>query len=76
MKIEGKLLLEPKQFRPSFPEWVVKGVLNPGAARLADGRILIYVRVAETAGQSHEQLIKNGPVVDIDLLSTIQRSTQ
>lgn len=70
MKIEGKLLLEPKQFRPSFDGWVVKGVINPGASRLPDGRILIYVRVAETAGQAHEQMV-SCPVITSESYDTV-----
>jgi len=51
MKIIDKLLLKPEDFQPSFSDWEIKGVLNPGAVRLPDKRILLYVRVAESAIQ-------------------------
>lgn len=47
MKIIDKLLLTPKDLKPSFPDWTVKGVLNPGAIRLPSKKILLFVRVAE-----------------------------
>ena len=47
MKIIDKLLLKPKDLKPSFHDWTVKGVLNPGAIRLPNGKILLFVRVAE-----------------------------
>ncbi|MDO8508301.1 MAG: hypothetical protein Q7S27_01300 [Nanoarchaeota archaeon] len=48
MKIIDKLLLKPTDFKPSFIDWEIKGILNPGAIRLADKRVLLYVRVAES----------------------------
>ncbi len=42
-----KLLLTPKDIEPSFPDWEVKGVLNPGGIRAKDGKIVLYARVAE-----------------------------
>jgi beta-1,2-mannobiose phosphorylase / 1,2-beta-oligomannan phosphorylase len=47
MKIIGKLLLTPKDLRPSFPDWTVMGALNPGAIRLPNKKIILFVRVAE-----------------------------
>jgi len=58
MKINSKLLLKPEDFRPSVKNWIVKGILNPGAMRLPDNKIMLYVRVAESAGIEHEQLKK------------------
>lgn len=52
MKIKTKLLLKPDDFRPSFTDWEIKGVLNPAAVRLPDKRILLYARVAESANHS------------------------
>src|SRR3989344_4313805 len=42
-----KLLLYPKDIKPSSRRFEVLGVLNPGALRLSDGRIVLYVRVIE-----------------------------
>lgn len=49
MEIQDKVLLKPADFKPSFSDWEIKGVLNPGAVRLPDKRIVLYVRVAESA---------------------------
>lgn len=45
--VKDKLLLTPKDIKPSFVDWEVKGVLNPGAIRLSNGKICLLVRVAE-----------------------------
>ena len=58
MKIEHKLLLEPRDFKPSFEDWEIKGILNPAAIRLPDKRVLLYVRVAESAGVQQGTMIK------------------
>ena len=42
-----KLLLQPKDFKSSFKDWEVKGVLNPAAVRMPNKKILMYARVAE-----------------------------
>lgn len=42
-----KLLIQPKDIKPSFPEWKVVSTINPAAIRRKDGKILMYVRVAE-----------------------------
>jgi len=47
--MKEKLLLSPKQVKPSFRNWTVKGVLNPGGIRLASKKILLMARVAEEA---------------------------
>jgi len=47
MRIIDKLLLTPNDLKPSFPNWIVKGVLNPGAIRLPSNKIMLFVRVAE-----------------------------
>ncbi len=46
--MEEKLLLKPNDFKPSFNDWIVKGVLNPAAVRLPDKRIVLYLRIAES----------------------------
>lgn len=57
MKIKDKLLLKPENFKPSFADWEIKGVLNPAAVRLPDKKILLYVRVAESAQQKEGEMI-------------------
>ena len=47
-EVEDKLLVKPSQFKPSFKGWKIVGVLNPGAERLPDGKIVLYVRVEES----------------------------
>ena len=42
-----KVLITPKDFKPSTKGYEVIGVFNPGALRLKNGDILLYVRVAE-----------------------------
>jgi len=50
--IKDRILLKPEDFKPSSDKLEILGVLNPGAARLKNGHIILYVRVIE-------QLIKN-----------------
>ncbi|MFA5259430.1 MAG: glycosidase [Candidatus Pacearchaeota archaeon] len=47
MKVEEKLLLSPQDFRPYFKDWKLNGIFNPAAVRAKDGKIILYVRVAE-----------------------------
>ncbi|MDP2924940.1 MAG: glycosidase [Nanoarchaeota archaeon] len=47
MKAEEKLLLKPEDFKPYFPNWKIEGIFNPGAIRQRDGKIILFVRVAE-----------------------------
>ena len=49
MKAKPKLLLTPKDVNPSFDGGLVKGVFNPGAVRMPDKKIALFVRVAESA---------------------------
>ena len=44
---EIKLLIQPKDVKPIVPHWLVKGVLNPAAIRSKDGRVILFVRIAE-----------------------------
>ncbi len=57
MKIEDKLLLKPEDFKPSFTDWEIKGVLNPAVIRLPNKKILLYVRVAESAVQKEGEML-------------------
>ena len=41
------VLIRPCDVKPSSPEFEVLGTFNPGAIRLANGDIVLYVRVAE-----------------------------
>mgnify|MGYP001474227848 CR=1 FL=1 len=45
--MKPKLLIQPKDIKPSFPEWKVISTINPAAIRRPDKKILLYVRVAE-----------------------------
>ena len=48
LKVEKEeLLLEPSNFKPSARNLEIVGVFNPGALRLKNGDIMLYVRVAE-----------------------------
>jgi hypothetical protein len=47
MATEPNLLLSPSDVEPSFPDWEVKGVLNPGGIRAKNGKIILYARIAE-----------------------------
>ena len=47
MKHKAKLLLSPKNLKPSFKNWKILGVLNPGAVRIPNGKIIMYARIAE-----------------------------
>ncbi|MEK6850080.1 MAG: hypothetical protein AABX85_00730 [Nanoarchaeota archaeon] len=48
MKIKTKLLLTPRDVKPTFPDWKVEGVFNPAAIRLPNKKIMLFVRVAES----------------------------
>jgi len=56
VKVISRLLLQPSDFTPSFDGWEVEGALNPGAVRMPDGKIVLYIRIAETAGANHREL--------------------
>jgi len=57
MKIKSKLLLTPKDFEPLINNWEIDGIFNPSAVRMKDGRIMLYVRVAESS-LKHKQMMK------------------
>jgi len=54
---ESKLLLTPKDLKPSFPKWKVEGVLNPAAIRMKNGKIMLMARVAEISGKHSSNLL-------------------
>jgi predicted GH43/DUF377 family glycosyl hydrolase len=56
MKIQEKLLLTPKNFRPSLKKLVIDGIFNPAAIRLPNKKIMLYVRVAESSPLEHGNL--------------------
>ena len=64
MEIKDKLLLTGEDFKPSFSDWAIKGVLNPGAVRLPDKRVLLLVRVAESA------IPKEGTMMSCPIMSS------
>jgi len=65
MNIEEKLLLKPKDFKPSFKKWKIEGVLNPAAIRLSNKKIMLIARVAESVGVSSGKL-KSCPVISTE----------
>jgi predicted GH43/DUF377 family glycosyl hydrolase len=50
MRIIQKLLLTPKDVKPSMHNWEVKGVINPAGIRLPNKKIVLFARVAESMG--------------------------
>lgn len=56
IKIRGdKIILRPKDIPPSSSKFEVMGVLNPGAIRLPNGKILLYVRVIEKLKKTEDE---------------------
>lgn len=47
MRIKERLLLTPKDIKPSHQGWKVEGVINPAAIRHKIGKIILLVRIAE-----------------------------
>lgn len=45
--IKHKILLKPSNIKPTSDKFEVLGVLNPGAARLKNGNIILYARIIE-----------------------------
>jgi len=62
MKISKKVLLHPKDFKPSLEDWEIQGIFNPGAIRTSDNKIVLYVRVAER-GHLERGKLQHCPVV-------------
>ena len=42
-----KLLIKPKDIKPSSKDFQVIGTINPGAIRLPNNNILLYIRIIE-----------------------------
>jgi len=55
---ENKLLVEAKDFKPSFKDWKIDGAYNPAAIRLPNKKIMLYVRVSERAVKDKGSLLK------------------
>lgn len=55
--MKNKLLIKPEDVKPSFQNWQVKGALNPAAIRLPNGKIMLYIRVAEQPHMHKGKLI-------------------
>ena len=53
--MRNKLLLQTEDFKPSFANWRIAGVMNPAAIRLENKKILLMVRVAERAEHYHKR---------------------
>ncbi|MBW2981559.1 glycoside hydrolase family 130 protein [Candidatus Woesearchaeota archaeon] len=51
--ITKKVLVRPSDIKPSFKDWKILGAFNPGAVRYKDGKIVLYVRVAEKGIRMH-----------------------
>lgn len=47
--MKSKLLLRPRDFKSSFERWEVISSINPAAFRLPNKKIVLYVRIAESA---------------------------
>jgi beta-1,2-mannobiose phosphorylase / 1,2-beta-oligomannan phosphorylase len=43
-----KILLKPGDFKPHYRNWKINGIFNPAAIRDKSGKIVLYIRVAET----------------------------
>lgn len=44
---KDSILITPEDLKPSSPEFEILGTFNPGAARLSNGDIVLYIRVWE-----------------------------
>ncbi|MBU0906937.1 MAG: hypothetical protein KKD18_03790 [Nanoarchaeota archaeon] len=55
---EPTLLLSPKDVEPSFPDWEVKGILNPAGIRAPNGKIILYSRIAEAPAYKDKKYLK------------------
>jgi predicted GH43/DUF377 family glycosyl hydrolase len=49
------ILIEPEDLKPSSPEFEILGTFNPGVARLANGDIIVYVRVWEKLKKTEDE---------------------
>ena len=65
MNIETKILLRPRQIKPSFQGLKVEGIFNPGAIRLPNKKIMLLARVAEKPIKKNKKFL-NCPKVIFD----------
>ncbi|MCX6749850.1 MAG: hypothetical protein NTZ83_00150 [Candidatus Pacearchaeota archaeon] len=49
------ILIKPEDIKPSSPEFEILGTFNPGVARLANGDIIVYVRVWERLKKTEDE---------------------
>jgi len=63
MKIIEKVLLKPEDFKPSLKNSKIEGIFNPGAIRMSNGQIILYVRVAERGNLKNGKLLQCPVVV-------------
>jgi predicted GH43/DUF377 family glycosyl hydrolase len=47
LNLKSKILIKPEDIKPSSDKFEVIGVFNPGAVRIKNGKIILYVRVME-----------------------------
>lgn len=60
---DHKLLLSPKDVKPSFRGWQVRGILNPAAVRLPNRKVMLLARVAETSHQHRDPFMRCPTVI-------------
>ena len=68
--IKNKLLVTPKDLKPSFDNWIVKGVINPAAIRVGNKKIVLFARVAEQSHLHKGKLLHCPVVVSSDTYKT------
>lgn len=49
------VLIRPEDIKPSSPEFEILGTFNPGAARLPNGDIILYIRVWEKLKKTEDE---------------------
>lgn len=57
MKIIEKVLLKPEDFKPSLKNWEIEGIFNPGAIRMPNKQVVLYVRIAERGHLENGKLL-------------------
>jgi len=62
MKITEKVLLKPIDFKPFSKNLIIEGIFNPGAIRMPNKKIILYIRIAEK-GQSKKGESMHCPVI-------------
>jgi len=64
MRNKTKLLVTPKDIKPSFRHWIVNGALNPAGIRTPNKKIELFARIAETHGMPKKGPLKCPVVVE------------